>query len=171
MIESMGGKCSCCGYNKYDGALEFHHVLPKEKDFRFCQIRSNCTAWAKIIQELRKCILICSNCHKEIHAKVRDLPKSFPKFDESYAQYDSYKHQKNYKKTFCPVCGKEKKSYNKTCSIKCHAKSQERINWENIDLYDLRVNKKINWTKLSHKLGVSDNAIRKHFKKMYGKLM
>jgi hypothetical protein len=28
-----GGKCQCCGYNKYIGALEFHHVDPEQKDF------------------------------------------------------------------------------------------------------------------------------------------
>ena len=33
LIKSKGGKCSICGYDKYYGALEFHHLDPSKKDF------------------------------------------------------------------------------------------------------------------------------------------
>lgn len=32
-VQYKGGKCCVCGYNKYLGALEFHHLNPNEKDF------------------------------------------------------------------------------------------------------------------------------------------
>jgi hypothetical protein len=64
--EYKGGRCSSCGYNKYIGALEFHHVDPKQKDFNISHARS--TAFGdKIKKELDKCVLLCSNCHKEEH--------------------------------------------------------------------------------------------------------
>ena len=68
-IQYKGGKCSICGYNKYVGALEFHHLNPNEKDFGIGQ--KGCTrSWEKVREELDKCILVCANCHREIHADI-----------------------------------------------------------------------------------------------------
>lgn len=63
-----GGKCVKCGYEKCNQALEFHHINPIEKDF---SIAGNYNiSWERIKCELDKCILVCSNCHKEIHAGI-----------------------------------------------------------------------------------------------------
>jgi 5-methylcytosine-specific restriction endonuclease McrA len=67
-VEYKGGKCSKCGYNKYYGALEFHHLNPKEKEFDWNKLRL--MAWDKVVVELDKCVLLCSNCHKEEHAGI-----------------------------------------------------------------------------------------------------
>ena len=69
-IEYKGGKCSCCGYNNYNGALEFHHVNSAEKDFTL-SLKSISFENAKA--ELDKCVLVCSNCHREIHAGLIKL--------------------------------------------------------------------------------------------------
>lgn len=69
-VEYKGSKCVCCGYNKYIGALEFHHTDPDGKDFAI-SANGTCRSWDKIKEEIDKCILVCSNCHKEIHAGVR----------------------------------------------------------------------------------------------------
>src|SRR5688572_23204281 len=63
-VEYKGGKCSVCGYNRYQGALEFHHLDPSKKDFGF---GSSVVGWLKMKEELDKCILVCANCHREIH--------------------------------------------------------------------------------------------------------
>jgi hypothetical protein len=65
-IDYLGGKCTSCGYNKYYGALEFHHVDPNTKDTVWNHLKKR--SWDRIIVELDKCQLLCSNCHKEIHA-------------------------------------------------------------------------------------------------------
>lgn len=65
-IKYKGGKCEKCGYDKYNGALEFHHLNPSEKDFSIGQ-SGYTRSWEKVKKELDKCILICSNCHREIH--------------------------------------------------------------------------------------------------------
>ena len=67
-IEYKGGCCSMCGYDKYDEALEFHHLDPSEKETG-SEIRN--LSWARLRLELDKCILVCANCHREIHAKLR----------------------------------------------------------------------------------------------------
>lgn len=65
-VEYKGGKCCKCGYDKYIGALEFHHLDPSQKDFHLGD-KGHCVSWEKVKAELDKCILVCSNCHKEIH--------------------------------------------------------------------------------------------------------
>lgn len=67
-VEYKGGKCEKCGYNKCTDALDFHHVDPTQKDFGL-SMRGMTRSWEKIKQELDKCILVCSNCHREIHAE------------------------------------------------------------------------------------------------------
>lgn len=60
-----GGKCSICGYNKCQKALDFHHLNPLEKDFN---ISGGTRSFESIKKELDKCVLVCSNCHTEIHS-------------------------------------------------------------------------------------------------------
>ena len=69
LIEYKGGKCQKCGYNKCEGALQFHHRNPEEKEFSLSQINLNDTEITlnKIIQEIDKCDLLCANCHAEEH--------------------------------------------------------------------------------------------------------
>ena len=64
LIEYKGGKCEICGYNKCDRALQFHHKNPKEKDF---QISGKSLSFENLKNEVDKCMLVCSNCHSEIH--------------------------------------------------------------------------------------------------------
>jgi len=71
-VEYKGGKCYCCGYKKYLGALEFHHINPKHKDFVISRT-SRVSFNDKIKKELDKCILVCSNCHKEIHGGLINI--------------------------------------------------------------------------------------------------
>lgn len=67
LISLAGGKCVICGYNKNTSVLHFHHIDPTTKlfqlDVRSCSNRSK----EKCLVEMRKCKLVCSNCHGEIH--------------------------------------------------------------------------------------------------------
>ena len=64
-INYKGGKCISCNYDSYQGALEFHHLDPSKKDFGISASRH--LSFEKIKSELDKCILLCANCHREIH--------------------------------------------------------------------------------------------------------
>lgn len=68
-VEYKGGKCVCCGYSKYIGALDFHHIDTDKKDFGL-SLDGLTRSWMLIKNELDKCILVCSNCHREIHAGI-----------------------------------------------------------------------------------------------------
>ena len=76
MVQAMGGKCQCCGYNKTNKALAFHHIDPDKKDMGFGDTRANPKSWQKIIIELKKCILVCHNCHSEIHDGIENYPST-----------------------------------------------------------------------------------------------
>jgi 5-methylcytosine-specific restriction endonuclease McrA len=68
--EYCGYCCSVCGYKKYIGALEFHHTDPKHKDIKIASLRRT---FEKMKKELDKCILLCANCHREEHARIKGL--------------------------------------------------------------------------------------------------
>ena len=69
-LEYKGGLlCSMCGYDKHIGALEFHHLDPEAKEFDMSRARLK-TFNENTKKELDKCIVVCRNCHSEIHGVV-----------------------------------------------------------------------------------------------------
>lgn len=66
-IDYKGGKCELCGYSKCQDAFDFHHINPEEKEFLLSA--GKLTSFERIKNELDKCMLLCANCHREIHAK------------------------------------------------------------------------------------------------------
>lgn len=66
LVDYKGGKCEICGYDKCLNALDFHHINKEEKNFAL-----NSSNYNKSIEllkkEVDKCILVCANCHREIH--------------------------------------------------------------------------------------------------------
>ena len=72
-VEYKGGKCQLCGYSRCPEALEFHHLKNGEKDFGISD-RGYTRSWKTIREELDKCILLCANCHREVHSGTQ-LPR------------------------------------------------------------------------------------------------
>lgn len=72
LVEQFGGKCIVCGYKKYAGALDFHHLNPKEKSFAL-SVKGLSYSWESILEEAKKCVLVCKNCHTEIEAGITVL--------------------------------------------------------------------------------------------------
>ncbi len=73
LILYKGGKCENCGYNKISGALQFHHINPKEKSFT---IGGRNYSLENMKKEADKCLLICANCHAEVHSEITEYGKS-----------------------------------------------------------------------------------------------
>lgn len=87
IVASLGGKCQCCGYDRCADALEAHHLDPRTKEMSFGGVRGHPRAWKTVIKELRKCVLLCCLCHREVHAGVRAIPETTQGFDEQWADY------------------------------------------------------------------------------------
>jgi hypothetical protein len=67
LMALRGNKCTICGYSRNHAALEFHHSDPVTKKFQLDQRSLANRSWEEIMEEMEKCILVCANCHAEIH--------------------------------------------------------------------------------------------------------
>ena len=77
LITTKGGRCVKCGI-EFDGTnsaiFDFHHINPEEKEFPLNKGTLNKLSMARILNELAKCDLVCSNCHRLIHFKNEQTP-------------------------------------------------------------------------------------------------
>jgi 5-methylcytosine-specific restriction endonuclease McrA len=73
LIAEAGGCCQICGYDRYGGALHFHHRDPAQKEFGLAK-RGFTRSFEKMRAEAAKCVLLCSNCHAEVEAGIATLP-------------------------------------------------------------------------------------------------
>jgi hypothetical protein len=64
-VEYKGGKCELCGYCNCVGSLHFHHKDPSQKDPNWKKMKG--WKFDRIKQEIDKCLLVCANCHGELH--------------------------------------------------------------------------------------------------------
>lgn len=79
-LEYKGTKsCIICDYNRCESALSFHHLDPAKKEFTISQIKST-ELNQKIKEELDKCVVVCSNCHHEVHGGLVRLTGIEPVF-------------------------------------------------------------------------------------------
>ena len=163
IVESMGGSCVCCGYDKCYRALDLHHIDPSKKDMGLGSIRASIKNWNIIVDELRKCVLICNRCHQEVHDGITSLPNEFPTFNEDYADYKKLKSLGSFDE--CPICKKLKPIHNITCSKQCAAKKSNKVDWDNVDILELLKIYK-SYSKVGQFLGVSDVAVKKRAKKL-----
>ena len=71
----FGTACTICGYDRCTAALEFHHIDPAAKEYSPSNLINDSTPLKTVFAELEKCILLCSNCHREIHAGLISLER------------------------------------------------------------------------------------------------
>jgi hypothetical protein len=78
-VQHKGGKCQLCGYNRCMRALEFHHLDRSKKEFTIAAFISTVynktleEVWSSMEKELKKCVLLCANCHREVESGVTML--------------------------------------------------------------------------------------------------
>ena len=155
----LGGKCCICGYDKCSRAMDFLHLNEDEKEFGIASSNSITMALDKQLIELRKCVLLCANCHREVHYGMTQVPNQ-NYFNEEIAQQllqDNY-DKKHGKKFFCLECGKQISSGAKFCSD-CFIPERkvERPTREKLKEL-IRVKP---FTQIGAAYDVSDNAVRK----------
>src|SRR5438093_447539 len=72
LVELLGGRCCLCGYDKdCPGAYALHHADPTTKSFGLSG-RGLLHDWHEVLQESRKCVLLCATCHAEVHAGMHE---------------------------------------------------------------------------------------------------
>lgn len=158
ILKVMGEKCCICGYNKCHSALELHHLNAEEKSFSISQNPNQ--AWEIIVKELPKTILVCANCHREIHAGIIDTPKHST-FNQEIADAISQELADLKTRTlyYCEECGAPVYRGNHLCP-KCASKARRVV--ERPDREQLKtLIRNIPFTRIAASYGVTDNAVRK----------
>lgn len=165
-VNYMGGSCIRCGYNKCLSALSFHHTDPAKKDFSISNTGGT-KSWKRVKNELDKCILVCQNCHAEIHQK--EFQTNNPELDARLSNFNpiSSKPAANKKsakkiKTLCK-CGKQIAKKNKQCKNCYQSGRPTKIQWPSTKQL-IKMVEKTSFVAAGKKLGVSDNAIRKRIR-------
>lgn len=162
MVDSMGGKCAICGYSKCNSALEFHHIDPATKSFELKTALERPKAWSSIVEELKKCVLLCSNCHRELHSGLVSV-ESKQYFNEDYTNYKGGQIKLTNE---CPVCKAQKSIRQKTCSNKCAGSLARKVDWDKIDLPTM-LKEYGNAEQVGKQLDVSGAAVRKQLNKLH----
>lgn len=166
LVAVAGGCCQLCGYNKSMVALEFHHLDRSDKKFSISKMNGT-KGYITLLEEIKKCVLLCSNCHKEVEAGISEVPKSDRGEYFAKIELEMRKHTEKFseKKRICPVCESEFKLQwgKKFCSKKCGQESQRKVVRPNLEqlLLDLS---EMSFLAVGKKYGVSDNCIRKWIK-------
>ena len=68
-IQEYKVECCTCGYSKCKEALDLHHKDPNKKEYQPNKLINY--SYKKIKKELEKCIVLCANCHRELHAQIK----------------------------------------------------------------------------------------------------
>lgn len=161
LIRVMGGKCALCGYNKCNSALEFHHINPSEKNY---QLSSGSTrSLNRDFVEARKCILLCSNCHREVHNGLYDSSMLKSSFIEELAEIERRKNdeRKTIKIYYCKECGSRLggKTKNMLCPSCFHKTKRKCVHPNRDELKSLI--RKDSFTKIGNMFGVNVNSVKK----------
>jgi transposase len=77
LVAEAGGRCQLCGYDRWPGALHFHHLEPGEKAFALSQ-EGSYRSLKRARAEAQKCALLCANCHAEVEGGFRTLSADTP---------------------------------------------------------------------------------------------
>lgn len=161
LINVCGGKCNICGYDKTTAALEFHHIHPELKEYSISQ-NGNCHNIQKDLEETKKCILVCANCHREIHSGYYSIEEleQYKVFDTELANQliESTNQKLSAKPRYCSVCGVPitKDSKSGKCAV-CVKKSEIKPDRET--LKDLVFHN--TFIAIGKQYGVSDKAVVK----------
>lgn len=156
-------KCCLCGYDLVPEALEFHHVNPAEKEFGIAASNATTKALSAQLKEMKKCILVCANCHRGIHNNYFQIPENWESFyDEEIAQelLNKLTAAKTHKLYYCLKCGAEIASHKATLCVNCYQKTSrvcERPSREELK----NLIRTLPFTQIGQRFNVSDNAIRK----------
>ena len=141
-------------------ALHFHHVDEATKKF---SISSNVTRnWEDTLNELRKCVLVCSNCHMEIHDGLTECPPIAIN-EERVAEINELVSLNKKQVHYCPECGAEVCQKDSLC-LACAGKKRRKVEHPTRGVLKDLIQTKT-FLDIGKMYGVSDNAVRKWCKR------
>ena len=179
MVQAFGSECCLCKKQYEPELYDFHHLDPKKKEFGLGAVRGKIVSWKRLVIELRKCVMLCANCHRLVEYGYKKVPNDAIRFDEGFATYELKTIRGNngeenkidpilpkYADHLCPICNSDKVLRNNTyCSIKCAGVASRKVkNKPPIEEIKKMV-EETSWVAVGKKYGVTDNAVRKWVKR------
>lgn len=155
------GKCQECEKEVTEETLccfDFDHLDQGKKSLEISRLRGSRNIDREFVkEEIKKCQLLCCNCHKkktckQLNYKQRDK--------EGLKQFDHIQYKKEKEISICPKCNKNEKEKRADCCVKCYKISIRTVDRPSFDTLEDEVAKN-GWLKTGRKYGVSDNTIRK----------
>lgn len=182
-FQILGYTCWHCGYGgeeKHTGILDMHHIDQSTKRFDLNKRSIRGKKWIDVIQEMKKCTLLCCRCHREVHSGLISIDEIKKEYENRWLEigeineihFDSIVSAKgtikNISKPIC-FCKKCNTQLSSPYSIKTHL-CRKCLNIQNRKVE--RPSKEIleqdmsemSMVAVGKKYGVSDNAIRKWIK-------
>ena len=168
-VQALGGKCAICGGVFEDCCYDFHHLDPTQKEFAISDSNTNgARSWLHLRDEIKKCALLCANCHRLVHGGFVEIENK-QYFNEEYYEWDLCKARAIDTKTgkiidanhTCPICGGVKTGKAEKCS-KCALQENRQFDVSREKLKQLIY--ATLFVEIGKMFGVSDNAIRKRCK-------
>lgn len=156
VFEAFGSKCCICGYDKCPDAIDFHHLDPSSKEAALSKLLAYPSGWTNVTKEMQKCVALCANCHREVHAGISVVPDDAQRFDESLIQYPAVSNDTH---DDCPTCGEKKIKKHKYCSRKCIVRTSI-VDWANVDLAKL-MEEYDSYEAIGRLLGVTGAAVKR----------
>lgn len=173
-VNALGGQCCNCGvvFNNV-GMYDIHHIN-FEKDFSISNVQTNgAKTWLKIRDELKKCCLLCPNCHRGYHFGEIEISFKDNYFNEDYYEWEATSfsqlkigndlsltpldnHEEKYR---CASCGGPK-SYSGEICRNCLSKKQWKCEHPSKEEMIVLL-KSCPLSQIAKMYGVSDNSIRK----------
>ena len=137
----------------------FHHINPQNKNFT---ISSNLKRnWEELRKELQKTIMVCSNCHREIHAGIINNDELVSSYVDERAEEISQltEELKTHKVYYCKNCGAIVSTGNEYC-LQCAHKMRRKVERPTRETLKEQI-RTIPFVKIAQIYGVTDNAVRK----------
>lgn len=165
LVKVLGSQCCLYGYDKCLGALEFHHIEPENKKYQLSN--GNCHKIEDDLEEAKKCILVCSNCHREIH--TTDIYKNinlwkYQIYNDDYANTLVHK-EKEYK---CSECGVPITKYSRSGLCSSCVQKRNRIVKNRPSREELKkLIREKSFVEIARMYDCTDNAVRKWCDKEY----
>lgn len=158
-VRLLGGQCLKCGENR-PYLLDFHHIEKETKDYSPSSLIMD-SKIEEFFEEIQKCILFCSNCHREFHWLEQDssfkltdyvelINYSFPKTNREYSLIE---------KNLCIDCHKEIDSKAVRC-VECSNLFKQTTPRPSREELKVLI-RTLPFTEIGKKYGVTDNSIRK----------
>jgi len=168
LVGFFGGGCQFCGYSRCFSNLEFHHVSGDK--LHTVSGRELQYSLHRVAAEVQKCILVCSNCHGEVHAglvSAKTVVKAHHFLETKVAELDGLSWSSflgrppRKERPPCKVCGAPCSTPRGVyCSLPCKAQDERRVERPTRGALACLISR-LSWVEIGRRFRVSDNTVRK----------